>query len=309
MGGMLTLEWPLCTPDGYVKTIIAITTSSYQSAWGISWNEAQRQAIMADANFKDGWYDPVPSSQPVQGLGAARMVAMLTYRSAESFESRFHRKPAKVKRQAALSQEVIGLPTPSPSDTGLDSVSEGDVPDGSAESIPQAEKQTHRRDSSTPQYAAQSYMQYQAEKFLARFDANCYISMSHKMDSHDVTRGRVPENKNGEHTGPTIEEVKMALSNIPSKSLIVSVETDVLFRNEHQIQLAECLPDAKFVNLDSPDGHDGFLLEFEALAALVVEQLRERIPWAYEGNSDTCGDDTESSEVMNSVFGEAEPEF
>jgi homoserine O-acetyltransferase len=39
MGGMHTLEWPLCTPPGYVKNIIPIATSAYQGAWGISWGE------------------------------------------------------------------------------------------------------------------------------------------------------------------------------------------------------------------------------------------------------------------------------
>ena len=311
MGGMLTLEWPLCTPEGYIKTIIAITTSSFQSAWGISWNEAQRQAIMADANFKDGWYDPLPSGQPVQGLGAARMVAMLTYRSAESFESRFHRKPAKSVPQKNSQQEETGLPTPSPSDAGLDLPIEGDSQNVDEQTSSSPEKHTSRRSSSAPQYAAQSYMQYQAEKFLNRFDANCYISMSYKMDSHDVSRGRVPEKAGSHNAGPTIDELKAAMSKIPPRSLVISIETDVLFRNEHQLQLAESLPDARFVNLESPDGHDGFLLEFEALAAIVVEHLRERIPWAYEGEAEAEAPrkGAASDEVISSVFGEAEPEF
>lgn len=309
MGGMLALEWPLCTSEGYIKTIIAITTSSFQSAWGISWNEAQRQAIMADARFNDGWYDPIPSGQPVQGLGAARMVAMLTYRSAGSFESRFHRKPAKPKPQTVSPQVETGLPSPSPSDTGLSLSSDGEMPSLDAETRPQPEKGTHRRNSSIPQYAAQSYMHYQAEKFLSRFDANCYISMSHKMDSHDVTRGRVLEKGHNNNVGPTIDELQAVLRRVPSKSLVISIESDVLFRNEHQIQLAECLPDARFVNLESPDGHDGFLLEFEALGGIVVQQLREQVPWAYGGNHEACSEEGRSDEVISSVFGEAEPEF
>jgi homoserine O-acetyltransferase len=308
MGGMLTLEWPLCTPEGYIKTIIAITTSSFQSAWGISWNEAQRQAIMADANFNDGWYNPVPSGQPVQGLGAARMVAMLTYRSAESFESRFHRKPAKSTPQKVPQQE-IGLPTPSPSDAGLDLPAEVDTPNVDGQTCSPPEKYTSRRNSSVPQYAAQSYMQYQAGKFLNRFDANCYISMSYKMDSHDVSRGRVPGKAENQNAGPAIDELKAAMSNIPPRSLVISIESDVLFRNEHQVQLAESLPDARFVNLESPDGHDGFLLEFEALAAIVVEHLRERVSWAYKGEAEVPREGHGSDEIISSVFGEAEPEF
>ena len=310
MGGMLTLEWPLCTTEGYIKTIIAITTSGFHSAWGISWNEAQRQAIMADGMFKDGWYEPIPAGQPVQGLGVARMVAMLTYRSAASFESRFHRKYAKTKTKTdPCLRDDTGLPTPSQSDAETDASSEGETSTFKAKTEPYSDRQSHRRSSTIPQYAAQSYMQYQADKFLKRFDANCYISMLQKMDSHDVTRGRVPLKESQNNTGPSVDEVRMALSRVPPKSLVISVETDVLFRNEHQVQLAECLPEAKFVNLDSPDGHDGFLLEFEALAALVIEHLRKCIPWAYEGDLDAHSEEVVSEEVISSVFGEAEPEF
>jgi homoserine O-acetyltransferase len=54
-GGMVTLEWPLCTPPGYIKHIIPITTSAFHSAWGIAWGETQRQSILADAQFDNGW--------------------------------------------------------------------------------------------------------------------------------------------------------------------------------------------------------------------------------------------------------------
>lgn len=55
MGGMSTLEWPLCTPMGYVNAIIPIATSADHSAWGISWAEAQKQCIYADSNYQDGY--------------------------------------------------------------------------------------------------------------------------------------------------------------------------------------------------------------------------------------------------------------
>jgi len=44
------LEWAFFGKD-YVHNIVAIATSAYQSAWGISWNEAQRQAIFCDPNY------------------------------------------------------------------------------------------------------------------------------------------------------------------------------------------------------------------------------------------------------------------
>ena len=93
MGGMAVLEWPLCTPPGFVKRIIPIATSARHSAWCISWGEAQRQSIYSDPAYEDGYY--TPGKEPSAGLAAARMAALLTYRTRDSFESRFGRKPQK----------------------------------------------------------------------------------------------------------------------------------------------------------------------------------------------------------------------
>lgn len=183
MGGFSTLEWPLCTPRGYVRTIIPITTSAYHSAWGIAWGEAQRQCVFADRHYNSGWYEPVPQGQPTQGLGAARMIGMLTYRSYESFDERFGRSVAAMKRTVACSAtNPAALPTPSPSDAGL-----GDISPPKRQKV-ETQPQSPHRDRYRPQplppakYGAQSYLHYQAEKFLQRFDANCYVHMIDKMD-------------------------------------------------------------------------------------------------------------------------------
>lgn len=184
MGGFSTLEWSLCTDPEYVKTIIPITTSAYHSAWGISWGEAQRQCVYADGRYDNGWYDPVPSGQPVQGLGAARMIGMLTYRSHVSFEKRFGRKPAAPKREEKQPRRSAGLPTPSPSESGSStSETERATKRTKVEAQPDDISGAQcSRGQEFPAYAAQSYMQYQASKFLKRFDANCYVSMTQKMD-------------------------------------------------------------------------------------------------------------------------------
>ena len=98
MGGMTTLEWPLNTPPGFVRAIIPLATSARHSAWCISWGEAQRQSIYSDPDYKDGYYYKDEEgnfdlrNQPARGLAAARMAALLTYRSRDSFESRFGRR-------------------------------------------------------------------------------------------------------------------------------------------------------------------------------------------------------------------------
>lgn len=98
MGGMTCLEYPLNTPPGFVRHIIPIATAARQSAWCISWGEAQRQSIYSDPEYRDGYYYETAdggldlTSQPSRGLAAARMSALLTYRSRDSFESRFGRR-------------------------------------------------------------------------------------------------------------------------------------------------------------------------------------------------------------------------
>jgi homoserine O-acetyltransferase len=114
MGGMTTLEYPLNTPPGFVRHIVPLATSARHSAWCISWGEAQRQSIYSDPDYRDGYYyelheefDGASASgskegregkkfdlthQPTRGLAAARMAALLTYRSRDSFESRFGRR-------------------------------------------------------------------------------------------------------------------------------------------------------------------------------------------------------------------------
>lgn len=284
MGGMTTLEWPLCTPRGYVQNIVPIATSAYHGGWGISWGETQRQAIYSDARFKNGWYEPTPEGQPRQGLGTARMIAMLTYRSNISFEARFSRRPATV----AKAIEAAPLPTPPGSHRGI-------VLSGCTD------------DPGPVKFSAQSYLHYQAEKFLKRFDANCYIHLTKKMDSHDVTRGRLAPTSSPLKAlhSPGEEGLRRVLSVVPPNALVVSVRSDILFRPEQQLELSRCLPDARFLNLESTDGHDGFLLEFETLNNAIRTHLEEQCSWAYEGEG-YSGKWLQLNQRVDSVFGEAE---
>jgi len=88
MGGMQALEWALYGAD-YIYGIVPIAVGGRHSPWCIAWSETQRQAIFADPNWNSGRYDP--GAPPFKGLAAARMMAMVSYRSFPSFESRFGR--------------------------------------------------------------------------------------------------------------------------------------------------------------------------------------------------------------------------
>ncbi|OQV04016.1 hypothetical protein CLAIMM_08968 [Cladophialophora immunda] len=297
MGGMIALEWALCTPPGYVKTVIPISTSAYQTAWGISWNTSQIRCIQADSQFRGGYYAPHPQSQPVQGLGAARMIGMLTYRSYTSFEARFGRRKSGPKRPSqSFSRPMTSIPSPPPE-------ARDDIPETTAS------KTEAQEFGPTTIYSAQSYMQYQADKFLKRFDANCYIHLLRKMDSHDITRGRSPTMPLPSEEHPSVKSVAAVLATCTAPALVVSIDSDLLFPAEQQTILANSLPRAKLMKLDSSDGHDGFLLEMSAMEESISAFLRDHCTGIFEAPALEGGEDENEDVVTNSVFGELDSQF
>jgi len=102
-------------------------------------------------------------------------------------------------------------------------------------------------------FRAESYQRYQGQKLANRFNAFSYYFLSKGMDAHNLARGR-----------SSVEEV---LSQVQARTLVIGIQTDLLFPVHEQQFLAEHIPDAEFVSIDSPYGHDGFLLEFEVITA------------------------------------------
>ena len=89
MGAMQALEWAAMYPER-VGAAAAIAAGPAQSAWAVAFSEAQCAAIESDARFRDGYY--LPGAGPDDGLAAARMMAMVSYRGPDSFETRFGRR-------------------------------------------------------------------------------------------------------------------------------------------------------------------------------------------------------------------------
>ncbi len=89
MGGMQVLEWAAIYPQ-QVRSIITIGIGARHSAWAIGLNEVARRAITSDPMWQEGNY--APDNQPEAGLGLARAIAMLSYRSMDSLEAKFGRE-------------------------------------------------------------------------------------------------------------------------------------------------------------------------------------------------------------------------
>ncbi len=113
------------------------------------------------------------------------------------------------------------------------------------------------RSSDSDGFAAQSYLRHQGAKFVDRFDANTYLTLIDAMDSHDVGRGRGPS--------------EAILRRVETPGLVVAISTDVLYPPAEVRALAAALPRCRYAVLDSVHGHDGFLVDTDALNALVVD--------------------------------------
>jgi homoserine O-acetyltransferase/O-succinyltransferase len=103
-------------------------------------------------------------------------------------------------------------------------------------------------------FKVQSYQRYQGEKLRTRFNALSYLSVSKTMDSHNVGR-----NRGG---------LTRALEQIKADTLIVGIQSDILFPIEEQAALAAYIPKSRFEVINSKFGHDGFLIEFDQLLSL-----------------------------------------
>lgn len=97
-----------------------------------------------------------------------------------------------------------------------------------------------------------SYQRYQGEKLEKRFDAFSYYVLTKALDSHNLGRGR--------------GGVEQALAQITAKTRVIGIRTDLLFPVEEQKRIAAGIRDASFAEIDSFYGHDGFLLEHEAIS-------------------------------------------
>ena len=103
---------------------------------------------------------------------------------------------------------------------------------------------------------AASYERYQGEKLVKRgFDAYSYYYLLHCVDSQNV----------GRHRGG----VKAALAQIQAKSIVISITSDGLFPPCESSEWAKYIPNAKYYEIESRFGHDGFLLETEQITQII----------------------------------------
>jgi homoserine O-acetyltransferase len=155
MGGMRALEWAVGYPERLERAVV-VACGAAASAEQIGLCAVQNEAIRADPAFRGGdYHDAAPGEGPHRGMGIARRIGHLSYRSEPELAARFGRAPQPGEDPLAVA-----------------------VTGGSGGAEPP------RR------YAIESYLDHHADKLARRFDAGSYVVLSEAMNHHDVGRGR-----------------------------------------------------------------------------------------------------------------------
>ncbi|MEW2515536.1 homoserine O-acetyltransferase [Streptomyces sp. NPDC046870] len=209
MGGMRALEWAVSYPER-TSALLLLATTAAASAEQIAWAGIQLHAIRSDPHWHGGDYHDTGRG-PHAGLGLARRIAHVTYRSEPELQMRFGRAPQ-----------------------GMEDPWYGG------------------------RYQVESYLDHHAAKLVRRFDAGSYVVLAEAMNTHDIGRGR----------GGT----RAALRRVTARTLVAGVRSDRLYPLAQQAELAAGIPTADRLRvIESPYGHDGFLIEVDQVAALVRE--------------------------------------
>jgi len=108
-------------------------------------------------------------------------------------------------------------------------------------------------------FQVERYLEYHGDKLARRFDANAYLLLTKAMDLHDIGRGR--------------GGVEVAAKRITAPALVMGVNSDVLYPPYQQREIAAALARSEYVEVDSPHGHDGFLIEADQVGPILNEFL------------------------------------
>jgi homoserine O-acetyltransferase len=251
VGGMNVLDWAVQYPDD-VARIVPIAAAARLDPQCLAIDAIARRAITTDPNWNGGDY--YGGDRPKNGLALARQLGHVMYLSKDSMERKFGRRAA-----------------------GRDAVRDAFPVDQAGDYFPYRD--------------VESYLDYQAEKFVDRFDANAYLYLTRAMDDYDLSEG--------------YESDTAAVAAFEGEALLMSFTGDWHFTAAQSETLAEAFRDADVPVahhvVDSDHGHDAFLVEPEK----VGPPLRDFLEAGVDGRSvtDTAADpDPDFAPVHNSLF-------
>ena len=236
-GGLQVVNWMTRFPED-MDRVCLIATSAYLNTQAIAFSVMSRNSITDDPAWAGGdYYLDGDGKGPKAGLASARQLAHITYLSRELLEAKFHR---------ALQREFVEATA--------------------------AERAERDRLFKT-YFQIESYLDYQAMKFVRRFDANSYLHITRSMDLADPRR--------------EFGSLEAAFARVKARTLVCSYENDILFPAWQSKDIVAALLKGKkrvsYCHLESGTGHDSFLTDIEHLSKIVGGFLSERevrvMPW------------------------------
>jgi homoserine O-acetyltransferase len=110
-------------------------------------------------------------------------------------------------------------------------------------------------------FEVEAYLEHHANKFTGQFDPNCYLYLSRASDLFDVA-------EHGSSVAAGLSKIRV------NRALIIGVTTDFLFPIYQQRELADGLAapgrEVEFVELNSLQGHDSFLVDMDSYRPLIA---------------------------------------
>ena len=231
VGGMNVLDWLRRYPDD-VERAGAVATAPRLDPQCLALDAVARRAITSDPAWQGGHYYDADGNGPTNGLARARQIGHIMYLSKASMGDKFGRRAA-----------------------GREAVRD-EPPDPAAAFFPYRD--------------VESYLDYQADRFVDRFDANSYLYLTRAMDDFDLSAG--------------YESDGDALAAFDGELLLLSFTGDWHFTVEQAEALADTCRertiDVAHHIVESDHGHDAFLVEPEnvgpPLSAFLEEGLDGR---------------------------------
>lgn len=113
------------------------------------------------------------------------------------------------------------------------------------------------------QFEVERYLEYHGEKLVKRFDTNSYMIIGKAMDLHDIGRGR--------------GGIESTAKRLTMPTLSIGVWSDFLYPTYQQVAIRDMVAAngvrSEYVEVDSPHGHDGFLIDLDQVGPPVSRFL------------------------------------
>ncbi|CAO3655450.1 unnamed protein product [Mucor fragilis] len=294
MGGMQSIAAAKLFPER-VKRLISISACARSHPYSIALRHTQRQVLMADPNWNKGFY--YKSIPPHVGMKLAREIATISYRSGPEWELRFGRKRANENQSPALCPDFL-------IETYLDHQGERfclqydpnsllyiskamDMFDMSRSEVEKLQGQREHNLPKVEEILKRRQQLERPEEEDARIMAEAcrsVIGTQSALEGKEEEEEQVSKKPAGKKrlttlsSDPATQDLVEGMKGINMPTLVLGVQSDILFPVWQQKEIAECLRAAgnnrvTYYELDAMFGHDTFLIDRVSVGGAIKGHL------------------------------------